>query len=203
MSIPLLYNFRRCPYAIRARLALYFAEIEVQKHEVSFKDKPPHMLEISPKGTVPVLQLPDATVIDESLDIALWALGTNDPLKLLRDKQTLEQMLALVEINDGEFKHWLDHYKYADRHPEQSAAHYRAQAEPFLASLDEMLSQHPYLIDQQPALADILILPFVRQFAHVDRAWFAQTPWRHLQTWLAHWLTSQPFETVMIKAPKA
>lgn len=202
MKAPLLYSFRRCPYAIRARLALHYAGVAVDKCEVSLRDKPAQLLRISPKGTVPVLQLPDGSVLEESLDIARWALQQADPHKLLRRGAAQTQGAALIEANDGEFKHWLDRYKYADRHPEAPPEHYRAQGEHTLATLESRLASHRYLCDDRPSLADIAIAPFVRQFAHVDRDWFAATPYLNLQAWLEHWLTSEAFETVMRKPPK-
>lgn len=200
---PLLYSFRRCPYAMRARLALYFSELPYRKHEVSLKDKPQAMLEISPKGTVPVLQLTDGSVIEESLDIALWALGQSDLQQLLRCAEARQEMLTLIERNDGEFKHWLDRYKYADRHLENTPEFYRSQAEPFLSELEVRLSATRFLMGETPCFADIAIMPFVRQFAHVDKAWFEQTPHKHLQYWLAYWLESPAFTQIMLKAPKA
>ena len=200
---PLLYSFRRCPYAMRARLALYFSEISYRKHEVSLKDKPIAMLEISPKGTVPVLQLVDGSVIEESLDIALWALGQNDPQQLLQCTDARREMLDLIERNDGEFKHWLDRYKYADRHLENSPEFYRHQGESFLIELEQRLSTHRFLMGDNPSFADIATMPFVRQFAHVDKAWFEKSPHKHLQHWLAYWLESPAFTQIMLKAPKS
>lgn len=203
MNEPLLYSFRRCPYAMRARLALYFSKLSYRKFEVSLKDKPAEMLEISPKGTVPVLQLSDGEVIEESLDIALWALKQNDPQNLLQNADALIEMLSLVERNDGEFKHWLDRYKYADRHLENTPEHYRSQGEVFLAQLEIRLAPQPFLMGDKASFADIAIMPFVRQFAHVDKSWFEQSPHRHLQQWLAYWLESTAFTKIMAKTPKA
>ena len=203
MHQPLLYSFRRCPYAMRARLALYFSALPYRKHEVSLKDKPAEMLDISPKGTVPVLQLADGGVIEESLDIALWALGQNDPQQLLQRTEARQEMLTLIERNDGEFKHWLDRYKYADRHLENTPEFYRSQGENFLRDLEQRLSATRFLMGDEPSFADIAIMPFIRQFAHVDKPWFEQTPHQHLQHWLAYWLESPAFTEIMIKAPKA
>lgn len=200
---PLLYSFRRCPYAMRARLALYFSELPYRKYEVSLKDKPIAMLEISPKGTAPVLQLVDGSVIEESLDIALWALGQNDPQQLLPCADARREMLDLIERNDGEFKHWLDRYKYADRYLENPPEFYRSQGELFLRELEQRLSTQSFLMGDNPSFADIATMPFVRQFAHVDKAWFAQTPHKHLQHWLAYWLESPAFTQIMLKDPKA
>lgn len=196
---PLLYSFRRCPYAIRARLALLFSDTDSRVCEVSLKNKPEEMLAISPKGTVPVLQLADGSVIEESLDIVLWALKRNDPQALLPRGDQLKVELALISVNDGEFKHWLDRYKYADRHPEQTAEAYRNHGEVYLQRLDDQLKDAAYLTGTKPSLADIAILPFIRQFAHVDRDWFYGADYPHLQEWLQRWLASPEFQHVMKK----
>nr|CAA6808697.1 MAG: Glutathione S-transferase [uncultured Thiotrichaceae bacterium] len=198
--LPTLYSFRRCPYAIRTRLALHYAEQSVDLHEVSLRDKPAEMLAISPKATVPVLQLPDGTVLEESLDIMLWALGLNDPQQLLPVGSELDEALALITENDGEFKHWLDHYKYAVRHPEQSPEYYRQHGEVFLQKLEARLTENTYLSGSKITLSDIAIVPFVRQFAFVDKHWFDAAQYPALQRWLAVWLTSEVFLAVMAKA---
>jgi len=196
---PILYSFRRCPYAMRARLAIVYAQQQVELREVVLRDKPEHMLEISPKGTVPVLQLADGSVLEESFDIAQWALQLNDPQQLLGDDAQLAQMLAMIEENDAEFKDNLDRYKYANRFPEQSEVDYRQQGELFLAKLEQRLQVTTYLFGDKPSFADIAIMPFVRQFAHVDKAWFDQADYPALQRWLAHWLTSDVFLNIMPK----
>lgn len=197
-ALPILYSFRRCPYAMRARLAIVYAEQQVELREVLLKDKPQEMLAISPKGTVPVLQLTDGSVIDESRDVMLWALRRNDPNALLGG-EPCPATAALLDENDGEFKHWLDRYKYADRHPEQSAAHYRAKGEVFLNKLELLLLSSVYLSGDQIRIADIAIMPFVRQFALVDKAWFDQAPYPALQTWLDGWCNCDVFIKVMKK----
>lgn len=200
MALPTLYSFRRCPYAIRSRLALHFAEIAVDIHEVSLRDKPAEMIAISPKATVPVLQLSDGTVLEESLDIALWGLRESDPQQLLPSENDLPETLALIAENDGEFKHWLDHYKYATHHPEHSPEYYRQQGEVFLQKLEQRLTENTYLSGSGITLSDIAIVPFVRQFAHVDKRWFDGADYPALQRWLEHWLTSEVFLRVMTKA---
>ena len=135
-SYPCLYSFRRCPYAMRARLGLLFAGLQVELREITLKNKPPQMLAISPKGTVPVLQLLDGTVIEESREIMTWALEQQDAQGLLA-AQTLPQANALIDKNDNEFKDWLDRYKYADRHLDMSQAEYRQRGEVFLQMLEE------------------------------------------------------------------
>lgn len=197
-SLPLLYSFRRCPYAMRARLGILFAEQQVELREIVLKNKPSQMLAISPKGTVPVLQLTDGTVIEESSEIMEWALEQKDPQGLL-DAEVLHGANALIDKNDNEFKHWLDRYKYADRHPEMTQEEYRLQGEVFLQVLEELLSNKPYLLGDKVTIADIGIMPFVRQFAHVDRNVFYSLPYPNLQRWLKHWLEHPLFLQVMTK----
>lgn len=197
-----LYSFRRCPYAMRARLALRYSGVPLEIVEVSLKAKPAEMLALSPKGTVPVLSV-DGRVIDESLDIMRWALARHDPQDwLLKDDGPAQQRIeALIAENDQVFKLHLNRYKYAERYPEQPMEYYRGQGELFLRQLDELLSQQDYLLAEHPSLADMALAPFVRQFAHVDREWFAQTPYRNLQRWLQRFLESELFTQVMAKPP--
>ncbi|UNK06010.2 glutathione S-transferase [Psychrobacter raelei] len=197
-KLGVLYSFRRCPYAMRARLGLLFAGVSVDLREVVLKNKPPQMLAISPKGTVPVLQLADGTVIEESRDIMLWALNQNDPQCLL-DNTVGAQAKALIDQNDTEFKYWLDRYKYADRYLDMSQEAYRQKGEQFLRTLEALLTQHPYLFGERIGVADIAIMPFVRQFAHVDRALFYRLPYVHVQRWLRHWLEHPLFLQAMTK----
>jgi glutathione S-transferase len=196
--LPILYTFRRCPYAIRARLALTYANIEVEQRETLLKDKPQAMLDTSPKATVPVLILKNGQVIDESLDIMLWALQQHDPKGWLAHQQ---QAMPLIQSNDHQFKPCLDKYKYADRFPEQSQTFYRQQGEVFLQALEELLAQHTVLFADQPTLADFAIFPFIRQFAFVDKPWFGQSPYLKLQAWLEYHLQSNLFEKIMVKQP--
>jgi len=195
-----LYSFRRCPYAMRARMALRYCGVVVNIVEVSLKAKPAEMLALSSKGTVPVLSA-DGRVIDESLAIMRWALAQNDPQDwLLKDDPAGQaQIAALIEANDQVFKVHLNHYKYAERYPEQPMEVYRAHGEVFLRQLDELLQGRDYLLAEHPSLADVALMPFVRQFAHVDREWFAQTPHVRLQDWLQRFLESDLFTGVMKK----
>ncbi|MGP5338966.1 glutathione S-transferase [Psychrobacter maritimus] len=197
-SYPCLYSFRRCPYAMRARLGILFAELQVKLREITLKNKPPQMLAISPKGTVPVLQLLDGTVIEESREIMTWALAQQDPQGLLHDA-ALHKANALIDKNDNEFKHWLDRYKYADRHLEMSQTEYRQKGEVFLQILEELLTKNPYLLGKGITLADIGIMPFVRQFAHVNRDVFYNLPYPNLQRWLQDWLQHPLFLQAMTK----
>lgn len=199
MTLPLLYTFRRCPYAIRARLAIAASGVAVREHEVVLRDKPAAMLAISPKGTVPVLQLPDGTVLEQSLVIMRWALASADPLDWLPGPAIADDTEALIARNDGEFKHWLDRYKYPERHPERPQAAYRDEAGIILADLDARIARHGQLVADRATLADAAIVPFVRQFAAVDAGWFAQSPYPALQNWLADWLASPLLQAVMAK----
>ena len=196
MSEALLYSFRRCPYAMRARMALRYSGVAVQIIEVSLKAKPAEMLALSPKGTVPVLSV-DGRVIDESLAIMRWALAQNDPEGWLLGDDRATQ--ALIEENDQGFKHQLNRYKYAERYPEQPMEHYRAEGEVFLQKLEGLLAEREYLLAGHLSLADAALAPFVRQFAHVDREWFAGTPYQRLQIWLQRFLESPLFTAVMAK----
>ncbi|KAB0495153.1 glutathione S-transferase [Pseudomonas vancouverensis] len=195
-----LYSFRRCPYAMRARMALRYSGVEVDIVEVSLKAKPAEMLALSAKGTVPVLSAGDL-VIEESLDIMRWALAQNDPMDWLlkRDPAAAAQINGLIEQNDQVFKVHLNRYKYAERYPEQPMEAYRAEGEVILHRLDELLEGRDFLLADHPSLADVALMPFIRQFAHVDREWFAQTPYRRLQTWLQRFLESDLFTAVMRK----
>ena len=193
-----LYSFRRCPYAMRARLGILFAELQVELREITLKNKPSQMLAISPKGTVPVLQLVDGTVIEESREIMIWALEQQDPQGLL-DAEVLQQANALIDKNDNEFKYWLDRYKYADRHTDMTQTEYRQKGEIFLQVLEELLTKNPYLLGKTVTIADIGIMPFVRQFAHVDRDIFYSLPYPNLQRWLQDWLQHPFFLQTMTK----
>ncbi|UVK90676.1 glutathione S-transferase [Pseudomonas sp. B21-051] len=191
-----LYSFRRCPYAVRARMALRYSGVAVEIVEVSLKAKPAAMLAISPKGTVPVLDT-DGRVIDESLEIMRWALAQHDPDDWLLGGDS--RITGLIEANDQGFKVHLNRYKYAERYPEQPMEVYRAEGALFLQQLDELLTDRDYLLSDHLSLADVALLPFVRQFAHVDREWFAQTPYVRLQAWLQRLLDSNLFTSIMKK----
>lgn len=195
--MPLLYSFRRCPYAIRARLAIAVSGIEVEIREVDLKAKPPEMLALSPKGTVPVLVLPDGRVIDESLDIMIWALRQRDPLGVLEGFS--DDAKALIQRNDGEFKSALDRYKYPERYPEFPKLEYRAMGEIVLKDLNARLDQGRQLCGDDAGIVDMALMPFIRQFAQVDRVWFDAIPYMQLQKWLRDWEASGMFIDVMRK----
>ena len=199
---PVLYSFRRCPYAMRARLAVQYSGVIVELREVDLKDKPEEMLSLAKNATVPILLLPDGSIIEESWDIMIWALRKNDPdLWLGADESYLFEAEMLIEMNDYSFKPDLDHYKYADRHLEHPAEHYRDQGEEFLQDLEEVLSQSKYLLGDTISVADIGIVPFIRQFAFVDKPWFDQAPYPKLQSWLQEILGTKLFESMMLKLP--
>lgn len=191
MTKPILYSFRRCPYAMRARMSLLQSGVEVELREVLLRDRPEHMMEISPKGTVPVLLLPDGTVIEESLDIMLWSL---DESWLVGD------WMERIEINDGDFKYHLDRYKYNNRYEDVlSSEEHREHAVAILEAYDERLSNQAYLCGDSISLVDLALSPFVRQFANTDRVWFDQLPLPHLLKWLEGILESNLFKACMVK----
>ena len=200
-ALPVLYTFRRCPYAIRARIALRYADIDVEQREVALRDKPAHLLAISAKGTVPVLQLPDGKVIDQSLDIMSWALRHSDPDRWLVAADAHEA-LRWIRLNDDIFKPLLDRYKYAERHPELSRLqHLERAVDCFLHALDQRLQTHSYLLADCISWADGAVFPFVRQFAMVDKNAFDTLPLPGLQAWLGSWLSSELFASVMKQPP--
>lgn len=196
MSLPILYSFRRCPYAMRARLALDVAGIALEHREILLKDKPPQMLEASPKGTVPVLVLSDGRVLEESLDVMHWALEQNDPEGWL---DLDEEAKALIAQNDGPFKRALDRYKYPNRYENADPLAERASALAMLEGLEARLEAKGWLSGQQPGFADFAIAPFIRQFAHTDKDWFDAQPLPKLQAWLETILTSPRFVRIMSK----
>jgi glutathione S-transferase len=193
-ALPVLYSFRRCPYAMRARMALWTAEIAVELREVKLAAKPPELIEASPKATVPVLVLSDGTVIDESLAIMRWALGQNDPEHWLAGDDA-----ALIGRNDGTFKHHLDRAKYPGRYEEEHGTDHRAAALALLHPLETRLENAPFLCGDTRSLTDIALFPFIRQFAHIDPEWFAAQPLPRLQAWLEQHKASDLFASIMPK----
>jgi glutathione S-transferase len=195
LTDPILFSFRRCPYAMRARLALIVSGIRCELREVQLRAKPAEMLAVSPKGTVPVLMPEDGCVIDESLDIMRWALSRQDPEGWLERDDPV-----LIARNDHAFKHDLDRYKYPERHGSDPAAH-REAGLVILQDLESRLALQPQLCGDLRGLADIAIMPFVRQFAAVDPAWFASQALPRLQAWLARHLASDLFAAAMLRVP--
>ena len=197
-SFPVLYSFRRCPFAMRTRMALYYAKIQCEIREIKLSHKPPQMLEISPKGTVPVLLLPCGTVIDESLNIMQWALEQNDPDKWLGNMNNPESDL-LIKRNDTVFKQALDRYKYPSRYPNDESANATEIALEILCDLDTRLSVHNMLLGHHKSFADVAIFPFIRQFASVDKHWFDTLRLEFLQKWLNTYLNNALFLNIMQK----
>ncbi|TJY58412.1 glutathione S-transferase [Sinimarinibacterium sp. CAU 1509] len=197
-GLPVLYSFRRCPYALRARMALAASQTPVELREVLLRDKPAEMLAVSPKGTVPVLQLTDGRVLDESLAIMLWALQRIDPDAWLGGDQA--EGAALIQHNDTVFKTQLDRYKYFVRFPAQSQAHYRAQAEDTLRDWEQRIVRTGGgLVDTQLRLADAAVFPFVRQFAGVEPQWWVSAPYPALRQWLNQWTDSTRYLAAMLR----
>ncbi|MGC6472528.1 MAG: glutathione S-transferase [Parvibaculales bacterium] len=198
---PILYSFRRCPYAMRARMAIASSKIQCELREIILRNKPAHMLALSPKGTVPVLWLTNGKVIDESLDVMQWALGQNDPEGLTAyDVGEHETAAQLIELNDGPFKHNLDRYKYASRYENADALEHRAACNAFLERLNLVLDGKSWLFGDKPKLVDLALLPFLRQFRIADPEWFdAQTQWPHVQAWVQAFLQSNRLSVVMEK----
>jgi glutathione S-transferase len=193
MTRPILYSFRRCPYAMRARLAVAQSGAQVELREVILRDKPSAMLEVSPKGTVPVLILPDGQVIDESYDVMNWALGVGGATDAER---------ALVMQCDAEFKPFLDQYKYPNKQENYDRDKTLSDAGQYLNLLDECLENNDFLFGVERGFADIGIAPFVRQFAHVDRDWFLESEWKNVIKWYREFIEWDGFKSIMTKHPK-
>lgn len=203
MALPVLYSLRNCPYAMRARLAIYAAKQQVQLRDLVLSNKPAEMLAVSPKGTVPVLVTASNQVIDESLAIMQWAFSQSDPDDYLDSKtpNALAEMLAAIEIFDHEFKGHLEKYRCSKRYHEPSLIADRQQCERYLASLELRLCQYQYLMSDKPSLADLALMPFIRQFARVERQWYLQAPYPKLRQWLNGYLQSRMFSKVMEQHP--
>ncbi|MGR8949189.1 MAG: glutathione S-transferase [Gammaproteobacteria bacterium] len=202
-ALPILYSFRRCPYAMRARLALQISQTRCELREVILRDKPPAMLEASPKGTVPVLIDTNGVVIDESLDVMLWALNKNDPQQWLTPKHgAVDEMLVVIHDFDEIFKPQLDRYKYPNRFDDANPITARDDAAKYLCEATRALASSAYLFGHQPCLADMALAPFVRQYANTDRGWFDAQDWPQIQQWLNGILDSELFAAIMPKYPQ-
>ena len=198
-SKPYLFSYRRCPYAMRARMALVESKIEFDVYEISLRNKPQEMLSISPKGTVPVLRV-NELVLDESLEIMKWAYknSKSKQLNVLEsDKQTTAN--KLIEINDGKFKDFLDCYKYFERYPNKSKQEHRENCYFFLDILEKRLKDTLFLINDERTFADISIFPFVRQFMNVDKVWFNESDYKKIKKWLTLLVESDLFKKIMVK----
>ncbi len=199
--LPILYSYRRCPYAMRARLTLRYAGVAVEVREIQLRNKPAALLQASPKGTVPVLVLPDGRVLEQSLDIMAWALAQRDP-ESWRLPQFEAQAQAWIARNDGPFKALLDRYKYPERVPQAPQVQWRQEAEALmLAPMEQVLQQQAFLLGARPCWADMALMPFIRQFSRVDSAWFAAAPYAALRVWLGGLEGSDLFESIMHKQP--
>jgi glutathione S-transferase len=196
-ELPILYSFRRCPYAMRARMAVAVSGVKVELREILLRDKPLELLAASSKATVPVLVFPDGRVIDESLDVMRWALRQNDPENWLASNAP-----ELIEQNDGPFKAALDRYKYPHRYGLESAYPYRDEGLAVLAEWDTRLYERQFLAGDTRGLTDFAIFPFVRQFAATDQAWFNQQPLPGVHRWLGQLLTSDLFVNIMHRYPR-
>ena len=201
-KLPILYSFRRCPYAMRARLALLASGIQCELREVVLRNKPAEFLATSPKATVPVLVTTQGEVIEQSWDIMLWALHQHDPAHWLpSDANVFERGMQLLHRCDGEFKQLLDRYKYPKQHGLEDGTGARNEALFFLANLESLLTQQRYLFNSNIGIFDAAILPFIRQFAHVDIDWFAAQPLPSVQAWLSDFENSADFKRAMTVYP--
>lgn len=200
MKKPILWSFRRCPYAIRVRLAIDVSRQKVQLREILLRDKPSAFVAASPKATVPVLQCDDGTILEESRDIMFWALSRHDPDGWLdiwhKDSDSVARFLDRL---DGPFKNHLDRYKYASRYDADAVLVHRGAGAAFLSELDATLAQQPALSGLRQGLLDFASLPFVRQFRIADSDWFDAQNWPHLHCWLQAFLATPRFERVMQK----
>ena len=207
-SLPILYSLRNCPYAMRARIAIFYSAKPVEMRDLVLSNKPEAMLLASPKGTVPVIVLsasesaePKQIVIEESIDIMLWALEQSDPDDLLsrQHPEALAEMLKLIHLFDTDFKSSLEAYKCAKRYKENNIIECRVACEFFIELLEQRLTKHRFLMSSKPSLLDIALLPFIRQFARVERQWYLQSPYPQVRTWLNNYLQSPMFTKVMAK----
>lgn len=192
-STPILYSFRRCPYAMRARMALLISGACFEMREVVLRHKPEAMIAASAKATVPVMVLADGAVIDESIDIMRWALRRHDPEDWLAGDDA-----PLIQTFDDRFKHHLDRTKYPERHGSDPVVH-RAAGLAMLGDLEQRLAAHPNLCRTERTLADIAIMPFVRQFAAVDQSWFDRQAVPRVRQWLARHIASPLFDQAMVR----
>jgi len=218
-ALPILFSLRNCPYAMRARIAVFKAKQQVILRDVILTDKPEEMTAVSPKGTVPILVLrqdlgqtavfdepvSETSVIDESLEIMLWAFEQSDPDNLLHQNEHnpdgLPSILALITKFDNEFKVCLEKYKCAKRYHEDSMINCRQACELYIQDLEKRLTRHHFLMSNQESLADLALLPFIRQFARVERQWYLQSPYPKLRQWLNSYLQSPMFSKIMTKYP--
>jgi glutathione S-transferase len=202
-TLPVLYSLRNCPYAMRARVAIFKAQQIVILRDIVLSNKPKEMITASSKATVPVLVLANGTVVEESLAIMLWALNETDPDDLLQsqNEHELSVMLNLIKSFDHDFKVCLEQYKCAKRYRESNIIECRVECEQFIQTLESRLNRHSFLISNTESLADIALLPFIRQFARIERQWYLQSPYPKVRQWLNNYLQSPMFTKVMAKYP--
>ena len=197
---PILWSFRRCPYAMRARLAVAASGITVELREILLRDKPDAFVAASAKATVPVLVQTDGTILEESRDIMFWALGQNDPENWLACwHQDKAKVTAFLDELDGPFKTHLDRYKYDSRYEGEDAITHRSAGAAFLQRIDSILATQPWLSGGAAGLMDYASLPFIRQFRIADPDWFDHQPWPHLHPWLQGFLDAAQFAAIMTK----
>ncbi len=197
MTLPILYSFRRCPYAMRARMVLLHSKIQCEIREIKLSNKPKEMLAISPKGTVPVLILENGDILDESLDVMLWAIEQGNLRNLFNSGK--KEILDLIKINDGEFKDAIDRYKYSSLYPEKPMIEYRKMGELFLEKIESYLEKNKFIFGKNISLADLAIFPFIRQFCRVDIDWFNSSLFKKIKEWTLFFEGSENFIDIMRK----
>lgn len=197
MTLPILYSFRRCPYAMRARMVLLHSKIQCEIREIKLSNKPKEMLAISPKGTVPVLILENGDILDESLDVMLWAIEQGNLRNLFNLGK--KEILDLIKINDGEFKDAIDRYKYSSLYPEKPMIEYRKMGELFLEKIESYLERNKFIFGKNISLADLAIFPFIRQFCRVDIDWFNSSLFKKIKEWTLFFEGSENFIDIMRK----
>ena len=195
---PLLFSYRRCPYAMRARMVLLSCGIDFDIFEISLKDKPKQMIEISPKGTVPVFVYKDL-VLDESIDIMNWATEQKNNTSIKINPNDLAIIKTLINSNDGEFKNKLDLYKYTSNKEASLKKRYRKECEVYIRNINERLETHKYLLSNKFGYLDMAIFPFIRQFFNVDLKWFEEASYNNLKNWVERISISDLFIQVMKK----
>ncbi|WP_372880572.1 glutathione S-transferase [Psychromonas sp.] len=202
-TLPVLYSLRHCPYAMRARIAIFKSKQPVLLREIKLSNKPPEMLALSSKGTVPLLVISTSEVIVESLDIMLYILSANDPHDLLEKQQpqALTDMLLFIKRFDTQFSAALDTYKCAKRYRESNLMACRQACEIYIQELEQQLSKHQFLMSEKESLVDIALMPFIRQFSKVERQWYQQSPYPLVRAWLTQYLQSRMFTKVMAQYP--
>ena len=200
-KIPILFSFRRCPYAMRARIAIKLCSLECEIREINLKLKNKEFLELSPKGTVPVLVLPDDKIIEESMDIIHWAISNNDPYNLkLKNLEIYNKDMELISIFDNEFKYHLDRYKYNSRYKGINKEEHKYKARDLLVNLNNSLKEKQWLNGENISISDISILPFIRQYRIADIKWFDEKlELPNINRWLDKFLNSKIFNNVMKK----